>query len=1109
MICPTCGAPLADQDALCTRCGAASTARCPACGSENAQGAGFCSYCGGKLETARPDALRTDAPGRPPAGRGEAGRRQLTVLFADLVDSTALAARLDPEDMRAVINAYQQACTEVVARYDGHVAKYMGDGMLAYFGYPQAHEEDPERAVRAALDLVQAVGGLAPRPEVRLQVRVGIATGLVVVGDLIGTGGAKEQAVVGSTPNLAARLQELAKPGEVVIASTTRRLIGGLFECEELGARTLKGFAEPVRPARVRGPRSVDRFEALHTSLTPLIGREQEIALLSERWRLASEGEGHVVVLSGEPGVGKSRIVMALQAELADQPHRVLRYQCLPYYRNSRLQPVIEELERTIDVGRDDDQSVKLKKLEAYLGELEAAGAMTPLLARLLAIPIDDRGVAIRLGPERRKTKTLEALVQRLRALAARQPLLVVFEDVHWIDPTSRELLERIVDGTRNAPVLVLITLRPEGPPISFGQANVTAVTLSRLSQRQAATLISRMTEGKALPADLVERIVTKTDGIPLFVEELTKAVLESDLLADQGDRYALARPLTELAIPDTLHDSLTARLDRLGPVKDVAQIAAVIGREFSYELLAAIVDLPDGQLQDALRQLSAAELVFGRGEPPDATYAFKHVLVQETAYNAVLRGRRAELHGRIARTLAADFPEVLENQPELIAHHCTEAGLDEEAVEFWREAGELAITRSAAHEAVAHLQSALAILARFPESHHRDRTELGLQTSLGGALIAARSFATPATGQAFLRAWELCQRLGDERRQWPVLFGRWIHHIARAELAESLAVARQMLQLAEAQADPVPRLIAHRALANTQFFVGDLAATRTHAERALAGDEATRRDDLATLYIADPYVLATYFLAHALLRLGCPERARTHAAAALARARELGHVLTLAQALHHDCLFHQLSRDALVVRQQADALITLANEHGLPFWQALGKIFRGWALAEAGQGRAGQAELQAGLTAYRVTFGTLYLPYALMLMGDVCHGLGDVEAGLEAIAEAKSVMKASGVRGFEANAHRVEGKLRQAAGDLDAAATCFDRAIAVARSQQARLSELRAAVALATLWHESGRGNEAYDLVAPLYARFTEGHQIADLRAAAALLDQLAHAPA
>jgi class 3 adenylate cyclase/predicted ATPase len=1106
MNCPTCGEPIADQDQFCTRCGAALIARCPACGGDNLPGAAFCGVCGGRLEAAPIQDGRSRGSTDPASVRSEAGRRQLTVLFVDLVGSTALSERLDPEDMRAVINAYQRSCAAVVERYDGHVAKYMGDGVLAYFGYPQAHEEDPERAVRAALDLVQRVRDLTARSELVLQVRVGIATGLVVVGDLIGEGAAKEQAVVGNTPNLAARLQELANPGDVMISAGTRRLLGNLFECEDLEARELKGFAEPVRMSRVRGLRAVDRFEALHASLTPLIGREQEIALLIERWRRAVEGEGHVVVLSGEPGVGKSRIVLALQEQLAGESHGVVHYQCLSYCRNSRLQPVIDELERTAGIGRDDPQDVKLAKLEEHL-EAVSTGSAKQLLAGLLAIPTEDRGPTIALEPERRKAKTLDVLVQRLKAMAARRPLLVVFEDVHWIDPTSKELLERVVDGARDAPVLVVITLRPEGLPISFGPASVTTLTLSRLSQRQSATLIAGITGGKRLPAELVERIVAHADGVPLFVEELTKTVLEAGLVADRGDHYALAGPLTELAIPDTLHDSLTARLDRLGPVKEVAQIAAVIGREFSYELLAAVADLPDRELQGALRQLSAAELVFGRGEPPDAVYSFKHVLVQETAYNAVLRERRAELHGRIAHTLAADFPEILANRPELIAHHCTEAGLGEEAVEFWREAGELAISRSAAHEAVAHLQSALGILARFAESRHRDKTELGLQTSLGGALIAAKGFAAPETGQAFARAWELCQRVGDEGRLSPVLFGRWIHHISRAELDDSLAVAGDLLRLAETQADPVPRIIAHRALANSQFFIGDLIATRTHAEQALASYQPAGRPELAVRYAADPYVPSAYFLAHALLCLGYPDSARQHAVNALARARELGHVLTMAHALHHDCLFHLLARDALAARQQADALISVADEHRLPFWQALGRIFRGRALVDAGQAGRGRDELQAGLAAYRATEGTLYLPYALTLWADVCRTLGELEQGLEAVAEARRLIAASGIRGFEAHAQRVEGELHRASGDSDAAAECLQRAMVTARRQQARLSELRAAVSLANLWRERGKRKEAYDLVAPLYAWFTEGLQSADLRAAATLLDQLARA--
>jgi class 3 adenylate cyclase/predicted ATPase len=1042
------------------------------------------------------------------AREADAEHRQLTVMFIDLVGSTELSTQLATEDLRQVIRAYHECCAQVIRRFEGYIAKIMGDGVLAYFGYPRADEADAERAVRAGLALVEAVGRLRPHGDLVLRTRVGISTGDVVVG---GLADARDD-VVGQTPNRAARLQAIAPVNAVVVGERTRQLAGGLFDYADLGAHAIKGFAEPAAVFQVLGPAATTgRFEALRRSgLTPLVGRDEEIALLLGRWEQAREGEGQVVILAGEPGIGKSRVIEALRERLADRAHHLMRYQCYPYYRNSPFQPVIEELERAAGIVRNDTADIRLAKLEAHLTSLGPRSmAALPLFAELLSIPTGERLPPHGLGRRLRKAKTLEALTDRLHALGARYPMLIVFEDVQWIDPTSQELLERVVDGAGSLRALVVISSRPEAPSLRTTSANVTALTLNRLSRRQASALIERMTGGKTLPGELLEQILAKTDGVPLFVEELTKTVLESGLLTDRGDRYALNGPLPVVAIPATLQDSLRARLDRPGLFKEVAQIAAVIGREFSYDLLAAVAPWPEEQLHATLDQLMAAGLIFRRGEPPDALYTFKHILVQETAYGALLRSRREQLHRQIARALATDFPDVMATRPELIAHHYTEAGENEEAVEYWREAGELAIARGAFHEAVAHLSSALAILARFPETGPRDRIELALQTTLGNALLAARGFAAPETGAAYQRALELSNRLDDRSRLMPALFGRWIYHMARAEVRACLPVADEMLKLAEEQGDTASLLIACRALANSWFFIGDLAAARQYAERAVAAYDPVEHAGLARLYSADPYVMCAFFLAHSLLRLGYPEQAQPWSERGLERARELGDVVTFAHALHHACLFYHLERKPQAVRRTAGDLIAYATEHSLPFWQALGRIFHGAALAELGQTAEGQADLRAGIAAYRATEGILYLLFALPLFAEACRAAGEVEEGLRAIAEAQALVAETGVRGFEVYLHRLEGLLQRDRGNPEQAEACFRRAIDLAHSQGARMTELRAAVNLAGLWHSQGKGEAARTLLAPLYAGFTEGFESEDLKDAMALLDRLAYARA
>jgi class 3 adenylate cyclase/predicted ATPase len=1047
------------------------------------------------------------APADPQSGRhARAQRRQLTVMFVDLVDSTQLAAQLDPEDLREVVGAYQDCCARVIERFEGHVAKFLGDGVLAYFGYPQAHEDDAERAIRAGLDLVDAIGRL--NLGVPLAARVGISTGEVVAGDLVGERSAEQQAVVGETPNRAARLQALAEPGSVVIGPHTRALVGRLFDYADLGAHAIKGYGEPIQISRVLGPTAVaDRFAALRSGqLSPLVGREHEIALLLERWEQARHGEGHVVLLTGEPGIGKSRVVQSLCERLENRTHGLLRYQCLPYYRHSAFQPVIEELELAAGIDRSDPAEARLDKLRTHLATVGPLGEslITPL-AELTSIATSARPSALKLSPHQRKARLLEALVTRIESMAARRPLLIVVEDIHWIDPSSMEFLELLIDRVAARPVLAIVTARPQATAPHTGGTRLTALTLSPLSQRQSAALVAHMVPDKPLPTEVTEEIVAKTEGVPLFVEELTKAVLDSGLLADHGDRYVLTGRLDRLAIPATLQDSLMARLDRLLAVKDVAQIAAVIGREFAYELLEAIGELPEEQLQDALDQLAEAGLVFRRGDPPNATYTFKHALVQETAYNALLRPRREEIHGRIARTLASDFPEVMEANPELIANHYTQAGLDEEAVEFWREAGDLAVARCAPKEAIAHVCHALALLDRFPASPHRSRTELGLQTTLGGALIAARGFAAPEVGEAYARAQRLCQELGDNARRFPALFGRWIFLVARSEMSEAIAVADEMRQLADELGDTGPRLIAHRSMTNTWFFLGDMVKAREHAETVLAAYEPGRHGALASLYSADPYVVSAFFLAHSLALMGYLEQARPWAHAGLARARELAHGVTLAHALHHACIFHQLCREPAALEPLADELIALAGEHGLAFWQALGRVFRGGHLLDAGRADAGLEELRAGIAAYRATSGLLYLPYVLAIWAEACRRVGDHEAGLEAIAEARMLIDATGVRGFEPYVHRIEATLlRDQGADAALVEAALERSIALAQKQKVKLSELRATVELARLWQRQDRNAEARERLQAVYTWFGEGFHSADLRAAKTLLDAL-----
>jgi class 3 adenylate cyclase/predicted ATPase len=1046
-----------------------------------------------------------DAPGLPTATlapRSEAERRQLTVMFCDLVGSTPLAARLDPEDLRDVVGAYHRVVAATVARCGGFVAKYMGDGVLIYFGYPQAREDDAECAVIAGLDLVAAVAGLNPRPDIKLACRVGIATGLVVVGDLIGEGSAQEQAVVGETPNLAARLQSLAEPDTVLIEARTRRLVGNLFEKRSLGAVEIKGFAGRQRVWQMLGRgRVLSRFEALRSRATPLVGREEDIELLRRRWRQVETGNGQVVLIAGEAGIGKSRLTAALFEDLAGAPHTRLRYFCSPHHTDSALHPIIAQLEHAAGFAPNEPPSARLDKLDALLAQLTTPAEDRSLLAELLSLGGADRKyAALGLTPQIRKERTLATLLRQLEALAQRQPVLMVFEDVHWIDPTSLELLDRIVERLGALPVLLLVTFRPEFTAPWIGQSYVTALALRRLGARDSAALAGHVSGNHALSAELLDEIVDRADGVPLFLEELTKAVVEA---GPGGDAEVVAAiPSAADAIPATLHASLAARLDRLGPAREIAQIGAVIGRDFSYELLRALTALTDTRLAAALDQLVASELVSRRGMPPMASYVFKHALVQEAAYETLLRAERRRLHARIANLLE-QRAEVVERQPELLAQHYAEAGINDKAVDYWILAGKRSAARSALVEAEAQFEKALAQLALLPDTPEQRRQELLLQADLGATRFAVRGWAAPETGRSYARATELWEQLGHPWEFLKAPWGQWMYHTNRGELDLAQRIAEDLLRRSQQRADRRNLILAHFCLGTTFLPKGEFTAARLNlgeVNRLYAPDDTPV---FIQQFGVHPRAMSLTFLGLIHFCVGYPDQARTYHDAAISEARIQRHTPSIAQSLSMKARLLYLIGNAELLTECANALFAIAVDQGFPLWAAQGLIYGGWAKAAAGDADNGLSSIRKGIADYYRTGALTWTPLFHMIEAEVEVLCGHAEAALSILDHALETSRVRGENYFEAELMRSRGE-RFRDRDSSNAETSFREALDIARHQEAKLWELRAASSLARLWTEVGRRDEARNLLAPVYGWFTEGFDTPDLKEAKALLDKL-----
>jgi class 3 adenylate cyclase/predicted ATPase len=1044
------------------------------------------------------------APGAP--AQAEAERRQLTVMFCDLAGSTALSARLDPEDLREVIGAYHRAVADFVRSFDGFVAKYMGDGVLVYFGYPRAHEDDAERAVRAGLGLVDTVSRLDVK-SAKLQARVGIATGLVVVGDLIGEGSAQEQSVVGETPNLAARLQALAEPDAVVIAAGTRRLVGDLFEYRDLGAVEVKGIAGPVPACQVLRPSIVEsRFEALRGSaLTPLIGRDKEIDLLLRRWERAKAGDGQVVLISGEPGLGKSRITAALAECLQAEPHIRLRYFCSPYHQDSALFPFIDQLGRAAGFARDDPAAARLEKLEALLTRAVPPDEDVAFLADLLSLPCSERHPLPTLSPQRKKERTLEALIRQLEGLARQQPVVVVFEDAHWIDPTSRELLDLTVEGVTSLPVLLLVTFRPEFEPPWAGQPQVSMLALNRLDRRDQTTLATQIAGAKALPGHVVDQIVDRTDGVPLFVEELTKSVLESGLLREEANRYVLDGALPPLAIPTTLHDSLMARLDRLASVRHVAQIGAAIGREFPYALLRRVSRLAEDELQASLGRLVASELIFQRGMPPDAIYNFKHALVQDAAHGSLLRSSRQQLHAQIADALEAHSPELMDTQPELFAQHYGEAGLVEKCVAFWCKAGRRSVARSTMAEAAAQLQKGLDQLARLPDTLERQRQELEIRSSLGAVLRVFKGQAAPETGYAYARARELWEQLGSPSEFLQVPYGQSTYYVFRGEFDRSQQLDEDLLRLSRQRGDSGGLVLGHLSSGRRLMLVGRFAPSRLHLEEALSVYDPISHGALVRQIVMYPRVVSPGFLGIVLFCLGYPDQALARSEAAIAEARRLAHPSSLVGGLSLGIRLLLLGGHDAALDERADEMAAVATEQSFPHWRAEGTIYGGWIKVKKGDVAEGISLLRSGSAAFRATGAALWMPHYIALLARACEIAGQIEDAVTLLKDALQSAERTGECWLMAELNRHKGQLLLGQGHTGAAEELYRKALSIAREQEAKLWELRAAASLARLRRDQGHRTEARDLLAPVYAWFTEGFDTPDLKAAKALLDELA----
>ena len=1039
-------------------------------------------------------------PARPSAEEGE--RRQLTVLFCDLVGFTELTLRVDPELMETIIRNYEDACAACISRYDGFIYRLLGDGILAFFGFPSAHEGEASRAIRAGLEIVETISRLDV-PEVgRLNVRIGIATGIVVVAE-------GKRNVVGETMNLAARLQGVAEPGAIVVSERVYRLAGGEFDYEPLGELELKGIAGPTQAYRVQGvSAAISRFDAaVRENMSPLVGRAQEMELLLGRWQLVrDQRKGQAVLLSGEPGFGKSRIASALLEQLEGQDARALRFQCSPFYVNSAFHPISTTFERMLEFGREETPQSKLDKLEALLVQrYRLPSSDVRFVAGVLSLPYDERYGPLVMAPRLFKEETIRVLVDVLKAAAHAEATLLLFEDVHWADPTTLETLGLLIERLSDMPLLVVLTHRPEFKSPWSGRAQVTTLDLARLGPGPTRELIFNLTGGRQLPEDLVEQIIGKTDGVPLFVEELTKTIVESGDLIDQGDRYIYARPFLSVSIPETLRDSLMARLDRFAAVKRIAQVGSVIGREFGYELLAEIEMMSEAALAEVLARLVASELASCRGEIPEAVYTFKHALVQDAAYDSLLKSQRMTIHGKIASALEKRWPESRDTRPELLAHHYTAAGMFEAATPYWRRAGELAIQRFALTEAITHLNNGMVLIEKLPEGRERDLMELGLRTVLGPAVVAQHGWAQGEVSRILEPAWLLAERLGHRPAYAPVLHSLWVHYLCVDQLAVSLQTADKLFAAARAAGDDGLECVGHRAAIGSHYWLGNFIAARRHGDLLHAMYDPQRHWHIVQLTNTDPLTGDGIYRGQYLWMLGYPDRARLASDAKDAHARRRNHPFDLAFALTLGAQVFDYLCEPEELERRTEEAEKISRLHGVKLLgEIMVEISRGIVSLRAGRAAEAAGQLDKAIDDLAATGHRVWVRYLRGLQGEALALTGDLVGARALIEESIAATERGEERVHYAELLRLRGWVLMLQGRPAEAEASLHAAIDVARRQEAKSWELRAATTLARLLAGRRERAAAHDMLAGVYGWFTEGHDTKDLLDAKALLDTL-----